>query len=193
METILSHFVELITLYQLPVTFLGAFFFGESVIVTAAYMAADFDWNIWAISLAAFCGTVAADSMWFFVGKLARDAMPKRWEKHRESAEELVESLTGKKPFVALLFIKFLYGSRIAMILYLASKRVPFYLFTIYNSIGTIIWLLVMIPLGYFASVGLGRPESVATALQVAVAVFVGSMILFRLLSLWLTKTIEKK
>ncbi len=192
MEALLALALDLLTRHHLLMTFLGAFFFGEGVIITASYLSEGLGWNIAGVAAAAFLGTLIADTAWFGLGKILHDSFPVRWQRERDRAEKLIHALTGERPFLALLFIKFLYGSRIIMILYLAARRVPLRLFVLYDALGTSLWLAVMITLGVLAGKGLGNAESIVSIVQMAVAVFVASIILFRLFALWLTKKIEQ-
>lgn len=186
--------VELLSSYHIPATFVGAFFFGESVIITAAYLTAQLHWSVALVVLAAFLGTVVSDTIWFFVGRLLerRLSRTERFGRQRERIASLLKTLTGTRPALALLFIKFLYGSRIAMIFYLAARQVSLPAFLFFNAIGTLIWLAVIFPLGYIASEGIGQTQSAVRTIEIAAVVLVASAILFRLLSIWLTKRFSK-
>ena len=76
------------------------------------------------------------------------------------------------------------------MIFYVAARRVSLAVFTLFNSIGTIIWLAVLIPLGWLAGRGLEGAASALGTIEIAVAVFVVSIIVFRIVSVWITKKI---
>lgn len=182
-----------LTIYRLPTVFAGAFFFGDSVILTAAYLAGQLHWPVFPIFAAAFLGTAAADTMWFFVGVFfARKFSGSNFmRKERERASQLLQKLTGEKPFYALIFIKFLYGSRIAMILYVAARGLHFRTFSIYNSIGIFVWLSIFFPLGYLAGKGISTTFPVMNAIEAAVVMFVVSFVLMRILTIWLTKKVE--
>ncbi len=181
--------------YSFPTAFLGAFFFGESVIITLTFLAIQLQHPFFLIALAFFTGTVAADTAWFFLGRLGYSQIKKRniWQKQRIESEKMLRHLTGTRPFWALLFIKFLYGSRIAMILYVAAQKTPLSTFLIFNSLGTIIWLAILLPLGVFAARGVGNTLPLLDLIQAGVIIFVLSIILFKVFSLWLTKRLEKQ
>lgn len=192
---LLSTFTAWLAAYRLPAVFGGAFFFGESVIITTAYLTAQLHWPLATVLVAAFLGTVISDSAWFIGGRLLRKQLS-RWkvlQKQRAQTHQLVQHLTGTRSFIALLFIKFLYGSRIAMIMYVAAQRVPFLTFTVFNSLGTLVWLAVIFPLGYAAGRGLSHALPLVHAMQGAVVVIVMSALVFRLLSLWLTRKLKPR
>ena len=180
----------LLTAHQLPAIFLGAFFFGDSVIVTGSYLAGQLAWSPVPLFLAALAGTIISDTLWFFFGKYfaSRFSEVKFLKKEREKMAGFIARLVGEKPLTALVMVKFLYGSRVAMILYAAASGISFWTFTLFNGIGAIVWLLVFIPLGYLAGKGVGHAVPVMEALPAAALVLVGSFLVFRMITIWMEK-----
>ena len=180
----------LLTTYQLPSVFVGAFLFGDSVIVTSSYLAGQLSWSPIPIFCAALAGTVASDTLWYLFGRFFsyRFSDMQFLKKEREKMGGFIARLVGQKPLTALIMVKFLYGSRIAMILYAASSGISFWTFSFFNFLGAIIWLLVFIPLGYAAGMGISRVAPFLDALPVALGVLVGSFVIFRIVTLWMEK-----
>ena len=191
----LETLTTLLAVYRLPAAFFGAFLFGDSVILTTAYLAGQQHWSPISIVLAMFLGTAAADTLWFFAGMIfaKRFSNATFMRAEREKAAVLLQKLTGKNPMYALIFIKFLYGSRIAMILYTAARGFSLRSFTYYNSIGILAWLAVFFPLGYLAGMGIGLALPPSSTIQALIAVFIASAILMRIFTLWLTKQVTKE
>lgn len=186
----LASLTAFLTAYQLPSIFLGAFFFGDSVILTGAYLAGQLAWSPIPIFLAALAGTIVSDTLWFFFGKYfaARFASVKFLKKEREKMSGFIARLVGEKPWQALIMVKFLYGSRVAMILYCASSGISFWMFSLFNAIGAVVWLGVFIPLGYMAGKGVSHAAPLMEALPMAALVLVGSFVIFRIVTLWMEK-----
>lgn len=184
----------LLTTYQIPSVFLGAFFFGDSVILTSAYLAGQLAWSPIPIFLAAFAGTVASDTLWFFFGKYfsTRFSRIAFLRTEREKISAFVARLVGERPWQALIMVKFLYGSRVAMILYAAASGITFSTFTVFNSLGSIIWLLVFIPLGYLAGRGVSHAAPLADALPMALGVLIVSFSMFRIITIWMKKKMRQ-
>lgn len=139
--------------YRLPAIFVGAFFFGETVILAAAFLAGQGTLNISYVFILAFLATVISDTVWFLLAKKIL-AWLNRLEKYKAHSERIVGKMTkytGNKPFLALLFVKFLYGTRVITIIYLSLKTIPLKKFIIYDAIGTLIWLSVLLPIGWLA------------------------------------------
>jgi membrane protein DedA with SNARE-associated domain len=188
----LETLTALLTVHRLPAVFVGAFFFGDSVFFTAAYLAGQLQWPVFPIFATAFIGTAAADTMWFFLGIFfAQKFSGTGFMRHRrEKAAALLARLTGERPAYALIFIKFLYGSRIAMILYVAARGLSFRTFAIYNSIGIFVWLAIFFPVGYLAGKGISSSFPILNVIEAAVIVFVASFVLMRVLTIWLTRKV---
>lgn len=180
----------LLTAYQIPSVFAGAFFFGDSVILTAAYVAGQLSWSPIPLFLAALLGTVLSDTLWFLFGAklLSRFNDAKFLKKEREKMSGFVQRLVGERPLPALIMVKFLYGSRVAMILYVASRGMSFATFTFFNAIGAVVWLLVFIPLGYLAGRGIGTAFPYVSVVPAALTVLVLSIVVFRVITVWMEK-----
>lgn len=191
---VIESITAFLTVYQLTSIFLGAFFFGDSVILTGSYLAGQLSWSPVPLFLAALAGTLISDTLWFFFGKYfaGRFSEVKFLKKEREKMSGFIARLVGEKPLTALVLVKFLYGSRVAMILYAAASGISFWTFSIFNGIGAIVWLLVFIPLGYLAGKGVGHAAPVLEALPAAAVVLVGSFIVFRIVTIWMEKRMQK-
>lgn len=185
---------ELLSIYQLQAIFWGAFFFGETVVIAAAFLAAQGLWSIHNVFWLSLVGTIVADSLWFFLGQHL--FKHKRLEKHRQkhqSALSKLETLAGEKPFLALLFIKFLYGTRILTIIYLSMRKVKFSLFLLFDTIGAIIWLFVILGIGWLAGKGIVNMLPLFKKIEYILLVLVIILILFKLGTTWISKKILKK
>lgn len=178
------------------VVFAGAFFFGETVIITASSIAAREEWSVFVVALAAFLGTISSDTLWFLLGgwlRLKSERIPavrKRWERAEKTLDRA--PIQGH-PFLVLLFVKFLYGSRIAMILYFAARGVRTLHFVLFDAAGTIVWLAVIVPLGYGMGKGLVRAFPVLNTVQMMILVLVVSFLIFQVFRLWVTKKLTAK
>ena len=147
-----------LALHKSWIVFVGTFFLGESVVLASAALAAQGTWSVAAVAAWAFAGTVVSDSVWFRSAGLSLD----RWSTgHRadrlERVTKRLDRATGAHPHRALVFVKFIYGTRIASIAYMAIRRVPLRRFVTFDSIGTMLWLAVMIPIGWGIGKGLDQ------------------------------------
>lgn len=181
---------QLLSAHYFPAVFAGAFFFGESVIVTAAALAPKLGWPIGEVALAAFLGTLFADATWFGLGNAADRALLSYVHAYEHAKERAIGTFgryAERHPFRILLYLKFLYGMRIAMILYLATRRLSFPAFIFFDAIGTALWLVIILALGYGVGIGAFRTLPDLGVVQIALTVFIVSFIGFRLLGVWLS------
>ena len=181
--------------HQFPAIFLGAVFLGETIILSAAYLAGQGMWSITTVFWLAMLGTVLSDVAWFLFGQSIFSAT-KRWREKQLSSERLLkklESITGSRPFLALLFIKFLYGTRILTIVYLSARKIRPWKFIFFDTLGTIIWLVVMLTVGWLAGRGVSNIISVVDKTEYALLVLVVIIILYRVITVWTEKRLIKK
>ncbi len=175
--------------------FLGAFFFGESVIIAAAFLASQGLWSVWELFLLAFLGTVISDAVWFS-GGFGLNKLISKGANNQSRLEKVVSSIqkiTKGKSFLSLLFIKFLYGTRIITIFYLGSQKLPFRKFLIFNSLGTIIWLIVVVFIGWSLGQGTKFLSVDLNHIEIILSVLILVIIFFKFFSKWITKQIIQK
>lgn len=185
----------LLLTYQLPAIFLGAFFFGETVILTASFLSGQGIWSLSNVFLLSLTGTIISDGIWFLFGQ-AIFRLTHKWSNSQKKYHQLIiklDKITGQKPFLSLLFIKFLYGTRILTILYLSIRKIGFWTFVIFDTIGTIFWLAVMISIGWLAGKGMSNFIPFVQKTEYALLVIALLIIIFKLTTSWIEKKIIKK
>ena len=100
---------------------------------------------------------------------------------------------TRGQHFLALLITKFLYGTRIITIFYLAKERVSFWRFSWYNAIVTGIWAIVVCSIGWSAGKGVTWVEAVYNNLSIALALLALILAVLYGTRIWLNKIIIEK
>lgn len=167
--------------------FVGTFFLGESVILASAALAAQGSWSVWAVAGWAFAGTVLSDAVWFSAaGRGVRGLRgdPGRAERLDRHVARL-DRWTGQRPHRALLFVKFVYGTRILSISYLSVRGVPLRRFVTFDAAGTLIWLAVIVPLGYLGGRGLSGMGVDLAGLERGLVGLIAVGVLARAVVLW--------
>jgi len=191
----MNTFIEpMLLAYQLPAIFLGAFFFGETVVITAAALSAQGIWSVFNVFWLSLAGTVISDAIWFLSGQ-AIFRLTNKWSKNQKKYQSLIaklDKITGQKPFLSLLFIKFLYGTRILTILYLSVRQIGFWAFVIFDTVGTIFWLVVVISIGWLAGKGVVNFIPLVHKTEYALLAIVLVVVFFKLITLWIEKKITK-
>ncbi len=190
-----SYIISLLTTYQHFAIFIGAFFFGEIVIVTAAFLAGQGVWSLGTVFVLALFGTVISDSIWFFFGQAILRFI-QRWKKGRKEVETLKMAevpLKKNTPFFVLLFIKFLYGTRILTIIYLSSRKLNFWLFLLFDTLGTTLWLIVMLAIGWGVSQGTYQWSPLLQQTEYVISILALTLIGTHFFIVWISKKITKK
>lgn len=169
------------------VVFVGTFFLGESVILGAAALAAQGTSSVWSVAGWAFAGTVLSDTVWFTSAGRAVAVVNRDGERAARLARhgQRLDRWTGTHPQRALLFIKFVYGTRILSITYLAWRRVDPATFVAFDAAGTAVWLAAIVPVGFFGGRGLERAGVDLTRFEVGFAVVVVVAVVVRAAMLW--------
>jgi len=186
--------LEFLVIYQQLAIFLGSFFFAESVILAASFLSAQGLWSFLTVFIFALLGTLLSDFFWYFLGIRFLKAT-RQWNLCRRAYNEIsniLDKITKGKHFLALLFIKFLYGTRFLIIVYLAMRKIPFRKFVIYDTIGTTLWLLVIIPVGWLAGKGMYQIISIYRNFTYTVFGLILFLIAFKTIERLLRKKIFK-
>lgn len=184
--------IHYLQMYQLPAIFAGSFFFGETVVISAAFLAGQHFWSVYNVFWICFLGTVVSDTLWFILGRKFTTKIEQH-EKHGSRYRKVVAKINkyvGNRIFLALLFIKFLYGTRILTIFYISARKVSFWKFTFFNSLGTIIWLVVIIGAGYLAGKGTATYLGSLTDIKYVAVALVAFILLFRVIDSWTEKKV---
>jgi membrane protein DedA with SNARE-associated domain len=175
--------------------FAGAFLFGETIIISSALIVFSQGLSVPLAVGLAFLGTVLSDLIWFLLGSsVVRRRLERNgtWDKHHDFIARL-NQLFGKRPFLILLVIKFLYGTRILTIVYLSVRKMPIWQFLFFNSLGTILWLSVLFGLSKAAvETAMSVGDTLGT-IQIVIVSGVVVFIVIKLLNLWITKRLENK
>lgn len=159
--------------YHAWIILVGTFFFGDTVVLTAAGLAAHGQWPVASVVGYSFLGTVISDTMWF---TLADRTMHKiRGDSDRAAAFDRLttrlDGWVGEYPQFGLLFVKFLWGTRTLSIVYMASRKLPTQRFILFDAMGTAIWLGVLVPIGWLAGKGVASLSGELTRLEYALPI----------------------
>jgi membrane protein DedA with SNARE-associated domain len=131
----------------------GSFLEGETVVVLAGYAAHRGYLSLSWVILAAFLGSVAGDQLWFYLGRRYGPAVSERYPSLAQKSEK-VNGLLHRKGTVFVLFLRFMYGIRIAGPIIIGGTGYPARKFLVLNLLGGILWAPIISGLGYFLGHG---------------------------------------
>jgi len=139
---------EFITHYGYLAVMLGTLLEGEAVLLAAGFACHQglLDWRI--VSVLAVLGATSGDQGAFLIGRWKGEQLVSRFPS-LERALPRVNALMEKYHAPMILFVRFMYGMRIAGPLLLGMSNLPAYRFALLNVIGAVIWASVVTSIGY--------------------------------------------
>ncbi|HDH24934.1 MAG TPA: hypothetical protein ENH00_01900 [Actinobacteria bacterium] len=165
--------------YRSWVVFVGTFVLGDSVVLAAGALASQGHWGLPSVFGWALLGTVISDTLWFSMSgrtlaRIRRD--PDRLVRFDQVVGKL-DRWVGDHPHRGLLFVKLLYGTRLLSLVYMSVREVPTRRFVMFDAVGAMLWLGVLLPLGWVAGMQLevlqrSVPRAEVVLLAVAVVGF---------------------
>ena len=192
-----SHILEGHPLYEYLLPFFGAAIAGEGAVLTVAGLAATGAFPATQVFIMSFLGTMCSDLMWFLIGRSnwwLSVGERKYLKKGFGKIAETIQNISRGKHFSALIITKFLYGTRIIMLLYLNRTHLRLKKFIFYNAVATALWLLVLVPAGYFAGQGFLDLIKIIKNFEIALAILVVLVVAFYIIRKWVDQRfIEKR
>lgn len=182
--------------YPIWTSLLVGIFTGEEVILILAFLSAQGVLPLWVVFVFVPMGTFICDAFFFFLGKTKLINRIKEWKhfsRHYEKVDAHVGKLTGDKHLLALFYTKFIYGTRIVTIVFLGLRGTKYSQFFKYNLIITIIWAMIVIPLGYLAGEGYIFILNIFRSVELGLLFILILVILFFLIKKWISKQISKR
>jgi membrane protein DedA with SNARE-associated domain len=140
---------SLITTYGYPVVFAGALVEGETIILTAGFLAHAGYLSLQWVVLLAFIGGFAGDQFYFHAGRMAGARLLERIP-HWKDRFDRIHALFQRFDNLLVLSFRFFYGFRIATPVVIGMTGYSAKRFFILNGIGALIWASVIATAGYF-------------------------------------------
>ncbi len=180
METLLHQ-------YGYMIIFIITLFEGETVLIIAGILAHQGFLNIELSILSAFLGSVIGDQLFF---QLARQEGYDFVMKFKYVASVLprAERLVKKYDIYIVLFARYMYGLRTALIVMCGLAKMPRMRFTLFNILAGLIWGVSYGFLGYFFSEAIGSVAGFGKIeLVIAAAIAITALIY------WVIRTANSK
>jgi membrane protein DedA with SNARE-associated domain len=180
-----------IAVNQVWLVFFGALVLGETAIIPAAALTGHGAFGPWEVAGWAYLGTMVADLFWFRIGRHADRYLSRHQDRQRryQKVAARLDRWCGARPERALLFIKFVYGARLATIFYLSLRGVALRRFVAFTAVGAALWIAVIVTAGWLAGKGLDAWLPGLTTAQRVLPVIVILALGVRGLTMWLSKS----
>jgi len=173
---------------RLPLAlFAGVVVGGEAAVLAGLLMALAGAISVPALFLLALAANVLSDLLWFLSGERLV-AFVRRWPPlaaRLDRALATVGRVDAGRRCRYLLYYKFVYGLRVATIVFTAMRRVSLRRFAAWNAAGSALYLAALIGGGYVLLRGAMAAAPAAHALRSALAAAVVVVILSRLGAAW--------
>ncbi|MBN2225524.1 MAG: DedA family protein [Deltaproteobacteria bacterium] len=145
--------LNLITLFGYPVILMGTFFAGEMVLILGGFAAHRGYLDLPLVVLCAFCGALAGDQFFFFIGQYKSRAFLDRrpeWRKRISTVEGYIDRFRT----LFVLGFRFVYGLRTVSPFVLGMGDIRPAAFIVLDTAGVLAWAILVGWLGYvFGSV----------------------------------------
>jgi membrane protein DedA with SNARE-associated domain len=139
---------DLLSTYGYPLVALGVFLEGELVLVAAAFLAHRGYMHLSGVMLAAFLGTLAADQLWFYLGRRRGPAFLAKRPAWAQRAER-VRGLMRRHRLPVIFGFRFLYGIRTITPLIIGASGFDRRAFLMLNGLGALLWVALVAGLGF--------------------------------------------
>jgi len=182
--------------FQYIIIFLGAAFGGELALFALAFLTAQGVLPMFPLITLSFLGTFSSDILWFLLGKTAT---AKKIISHRYASSTIsiiaqaVDRVSRGNRFAALIFAKFLVGTRVVLIMYVSKTDLGLKRFIRYDAVAVFLWLIVVIPIGFISGLGFTYLAEVFHNLYVAVGFILLVLFIIVIVQIWFERKFTKK
>lgn len=189
----LSTEVMLLVHHQIILSFISGIITEELLIFLAA-LSAKRILHFWIVFVFGILGIIFIDAVWFWVGRSKLVNKLKKWKifSKESKIEQKIHKLGGKHKFLSLFLSKFVYGTKIILIVYHSAKEMSFKKFTFYNTLAVLLWAVIMLPIGFFAGKGFVRILNLVHGIEKLFAIILIVIIIFYIVQKIVTKAIIK-
>lgn len=142
-------FIDLIASYGYVAVFLGGIFEGETVLVLGGLAAFGGFLKLPYVFVFALAGALVSDWSWFFVGRYKGKKVIEKWPKLKNLMLKPQKHIDKRASFLSFA-LRFMFGFRTIVPLSLGMSVIKTPVFLFFNTLGSILWVLVVGISGYF-------------------------------------------
>ena len=194
--TLLQALISLISSHIYIASFLAGFFGGEETAILFLTLLINNKYLILIFFIFFQIGTLVMDLVIFLFSRTkAFDSIVKK-EFASKSYKQFVYIMNKyghKNPFVTILITKFIYGTRMVTLIYMAREKLKFGRFMAYNVIITFIWMSVVTALGLAVGASVSAIISSVKRVELGIILFFALSILIYVINMRIKKWLLKK
>lgn len=141
--------ISFIDSYGYVAVFLGGIFEGEAVLILGGLAAYGGFLNLPLVFLFALIGAMVSDWAWFFVGRHKGKKVIEKWPKLKKLMLKPQRYIDKRAAFISFT-LRFMYGFRTVVPLSLGMSTIKTPVFLLFNTLGSMLWVLAIGISGYF-------------------------------------------
>lgn len=191
----ISNILGFISSNPIFLSFIGSVIFGDAFILSMAFLSGSGYIPFTIVYFFSILGFIVADTFWYLIAKTKKvnyllKIISKN--KHSKTAEKYIQRSTYGKPFLALTYSKFIYGTRIITIFYI-RKKIKFLKFLLYNSFLNFLLVSALVISGFLAGKGVTKFVDIFNGVRSIFFTLILSIIIITLLKNIIEYFIRKK
>lgn len=178
----MNYFFNLLYSNPILISFFAGFFLGEVGILTLAFLSSQGVFSFWMVFIFIMLGEIVSDNIYFSLARIKyfkRILNIKRASYVFEKVDRFVSRISKDNLFLILLYSKFVYGTRIAIIAYLGLKNKNKLKFFIWDSIALLIIVSILFSVGYFSGVWFSMILNSFKNIELAITAVIIILIIF--------------
>lgn len=168
--------------YPILVSLFAGIFAGEIAALTLSFLAAQGVMPFWIVFTFMWVGEIIGDMIYFEIGRLRffhklRDF--KKFGLFFGKVDKFISQISKESIFLTLLYSKFVYGSRTAVVIFLGMKKANRLKFFLSECVVMAIVLLILLPIGFAAGKGYSFIMDNFKSIQIAISFLIVLIIAF--------------
>lgn len=178
--------------YGILILILSGILGGEEVILSLVFFSAMGLFPLWWVLVFVTLGEFMSDFAIFSFAKLKRFEKVKKTErltKIYEKVDTFIIKVSKGSTFLAILYSKFIYGTRIMTLVYLSSKKVRWQEFIVSDFLVLMVWMSITVTVGWFVGTSVKQLGSIFKNLEFTLLL----LLVFIIFVIFIKKWIEKK
>lgn len=177
---------------QYLLVFLGTAIGGDVLLVAFAFLSAQGIVPPVTLFLFGFLGTFSSDLALFLLArtKFLHNIISHRYtNKTTSTIVEALRRISRGSHFWALVIAKFLLATRLVILLYSNKTDLKFKKFFYYDALAVIIWLAIVVPIGFLLGLGFTYLSEVFKNIYAGVGLVLLFILIAFMVEMWLKKT----
>ena len=141
--------------------FIGAIMEGPILTVASGFLLRQGFFSFWFLFLALATGDLVGDIGWYYIGYFLVEPALKKHGKFFSLTPEILEKIKSifQKRHSVILFVSKItmgFGMCLATLMAAGASRIPLFAYLFYNTLGEIIYITILMSLGYYVGYLLG-------------------------------------